>query len=152
MSESVEELAGSVLDVINNKVAVVSIRDSSGAYLYVNDAYEQLTKTTRSNVLGKTLADLHIFPENDLAVLLSEDALVKKEGVLVRVDRVKAAGKPVRLLILRAYITYHNNQYLIGVTFERNNSRSDEFEITFGNLLVWRLRALDQLRSNNEQA
>jgi PAS domain S-box-containing protein len=78
--------------IVENAPAVISVKDPSGRYLYVNREYEVVTEISSGEALGRTDFDLFpevvaaIYREDDLRTLQGNSPIHFDEPILVQGD------------------------------------------------------------------
>lgn len=138
-------LVGQVTDVMDRADAAIDLRDVYGRYLYVNDAWAARYTMTLEQVLGRTLYELGMVPATQAKQVAAEDDIVRQVGSNVQIQTYLIFGEPVKILLIRAWLTYRGVGYMVDVSYPSDPTATPDYEIAFGELAAWRLRALEQL-------
>jgi hypothetical protein len=122
--------------------AAIVVRDYDGVFLYVNSVW---TGRYEVDPVGKTIPELGILSVEEGKRSVVEDNVVKEKGSLITVDTYHISGEPVKMAVVRVLLTYHSEQFQIGVLYNLGSSTmsdAEEFQYASADLLVWRLQGL----------
>lgn len=150
LTDTVTDLVRAVTSVVDNDAAAISIRDRSSVYLYVNPEWRKIAGITKEQVVGKRLTDLNIVPQDQAERFIEEDKKLQEEKSLVVIDNYDVRGKSMRLMAVRAFVSFNHNDYVVEVsTVLKSLSKNSpawevwqQLETVLGDLLAVRLLSM----------
>ena len=151
--EIVNELARGIDKVIATNGSSISVRNDNGVFLFVNEAWLQDFKVSP---IGKTLAETGLFSAEEVVASDTIDREVKQHGAIVEVVRVRVNQQNLKLLLVKVYLKYQSEKYLVIVSVPLANSyetptpfgwSADRASRVMGENIANRLQMLDEVFS-----